>query len=123
MYKLDIKHYVDSMFDNINQFAKAAKIEQPTAKKLYEGNTSRISFDVLYSLCQVFHCTPNDILINDDPSPLLAKYNTGTQKLNVKDSSSIKQLDPMLVNELEASLHAAAVKTISKYLNKKDDAE
>lgn len=123
MYKLDIKHYVDSMFDNINQFAKAAKIEQPTAKKLYEGNTSRISFDVLYSLCQVFHCTPNDILINDDPNPLLAKYNTGTQKLNVKDSSIIKQLDPMLVNELEASLHAAAVKTIFKYLNKEGDAE
>lgn len=55
------------MFDgNINKFAKAIGVNYNPAKQLYSSETTRINFDVLTSLCDTFHCTPNDILINDD---------------------------------------------------------
>lgn len=55
------------MFDgNINKFAKAIGVNYNPAKQLYSSETTRINFDVLTSLCNTFHCTPNDILINDD---------------------------------------------------------
>ena len=67
MYRLNIKKYVDVMFDgNINKFAKAIGVNYNPAKQLYSSETTRINFDVLTSLCDTFHCTPNDILINDD---------------------------------------------------------
>lgn len=67
MYRLNIKKYVDVMFDgNINKFAKAIGVNYNPAKQLYSSETTRINFDVLTSLCDTFHCTPNDILVNDD---------------------------------------------------------
>lgn len=67
MYRLNIKKYVDVMFDgNINKFAKAIGVNYNPAKQLYSSETTRINFDVLTSLCNTFHCTPNDILVNDD---------------------------------------------------------
>lgn len=67
MYRLNIKNYVDTMFDgNINKFAKAIGVNYNPAKQLYSSETTRINFDVLTSLCNTFHCTPNDILVNDD---------------------------------------------------------
>lgn len=69
MYRLNIKKYVDTIFDgNINKFAKAIGVNYNPAKQLYSSETTRINFDVLTSLCNTFHCTPNDILINDDIS-------------------------------------------------------
>lgn len=43
------------------------QIGYPAACALYEGTTSRISFDTLENICKVLNCTPNDILISDDP--------------------------------------------------------
>ena len=65
MLKLDIKQLVDSNFANKNQFAKAMQIGFPAACKLYEGDTTRITFETLESLCVVLHCTPNDIFSSD----------------------------------------------------------
>ena len=39
----------------------------PAACKLYEGETSRIAFDTLESLCRELHCSPNDLFISDNP--------------------------------------------------------
>lgn len=35
--------------------------------KIYSGESTRISLDVLESLCKALHCTPNDIFESDDP--------------------------------------------------------
>lgn len=43
------------------------QIGYPAACALYEGTTSRISFDTLENICKVLNCTPNDVLISDDP--------------------------------------------------------
>ena len=44
------------------------QIGYPAACALYEGTTSRISFDTLENICKVLNCTPNDIIISDYPN-------------------------------------------------------
>lgn len=66
MVRLDIKKYVDDQFENLNQFAKASGLNYQAAQKIYNGETSRITFDNLESICKVLNVTPNDIFIFDD---------------------------------------------------------
>lgn len=62
MYKINIKDRVDSKFKNLNQFAMACKMQRVSVDKIYQGTTTRVSLDVLESMCDVLDCTPNDIL-------------------------------------------------------------
>ena len=66
MLRLDIKKYVDDQFENLNQFAKASGLNYQAAQKIYNGETSRITFDNLESICKVLNVTPNDIFIFDN---------------------------------------------------------
>lgn len=66
MLRLDIKKYVDDRFENLNQFAKASGLNYQAAQKIYNGETSRITFDNLESICKVLNVTPNDIFIFDN---------------------------------------------------------
>ncbi|GLB26537.1 hypothetical protein LXJ15735_27780 [Lacrimispora xylanolytica] len=76
--KLNVQDLVDIKFAhstgkfagqaNISQFAKALGIERIAALKIYNGETASISFDVLESICRVLECTPNDIVISEDPT-------------------------------------------------------
>lgn len=70
MLRLHIKQLVDQKFENKNQFAKAMKLGFPAACQLYDGNTSRINFDTLETLCIILECTPNDIFISDKISAI-----------------------------------------------------
>ncbi len=84
--QINVQYLVDEKFAhttgkfagqaNISQFAKAIGIERLAALKIYNGETASISFDVLESICRILECTPNDILISDDPavSRLLTYY-------------------------------------------------
>lgn len=75
--KLNVQDLVDKKFShstgkfagqaNISQFAKAVGIERIAALKIYNGETASINFDVLESICQVLECTPNDIIVTDNP--------------------------------------------------------
>lgn len=67
MMKLEVKEYVDEHFKNVNQFAVAIGIGYQAARKIYNGETSMIAFDTLEKMCEVFDCTPNDLLIIDKP--------------------------------------------------------
>lgn len=66
MLKLDVKKYVDEQFNNLNQFAKATGLNYQAAQKIYNGETTRITFDNLESICKTLNVTPNDIFIFDD---------------------------------------------------------
>lgn len=68
MMKLEVKKYVDKHFKNVNQFAVAIGIGYQAARKIYNGETSMIAFDTLEKMCEVFNCTPNDLLIIDTQS-------------------------------------------------------
>ncbi len=67
MLKLNIKEKLKEKNLNRNQFSKLMKITYPAACALYEGATSKISFDILENICLILECTPNDILISDNP--------------------------------------------------------
>lgn len=66
MLKLDVKKYVDEQFGNLNQFAKATGLNYQAAQKIYNGETTRIAFDNLESICKTLNVTPNDIFTFED---------------------------------------------------------
>lgn len=76
--RLNVKPFVDKKFPpnrdirtrdaNINQFAKAIEVSRAAAEKIYDGETTRIDFDTLERVCRVLECTPNDIIVSDDPT-------------------------------------------------------
>lgn len=68
MLKINIQDKLKEKGLNKNQFAKLAQIGYPAACALYNGETTKISFDTLESICKVLECTPNDILSSDDPA-------------------------------------------------------
>lgn len=67
MITINIKEKLKQKNMNKNQFAKQVQIGYPAACALYEGTTTRISFDTLERICKVLECTPNDIITTDDP--------------------------------------------------------
>ena len=68
MLKINIQNKLKEKGLNKNQFAKLMQIGYPAAYALYDGTTTRISFDTLENICKVLECTPNDILSSDDPT-------------------------------------------------------
>ena len=80
MLKINIQDKLKEKGLNKNQFAKLAQIGYPAACALYNGKTTKISFDTLESICKVLECTPNDILSSDDPT--YKRLMTYTMKLN-----------------------------------------
>ena len=67
MLKINIKSKVDERGWNKHQFAKNAQIGYPAACALYDGTTDRIFFDTIEKVCIALECTPNDIIVSDDP--------------------------------------------------------
>ena len=67
MLKINIQDKLKEKNLKRNQFAKLMQIGYPAACALYDGTTSRISFDTLENICKVLECTPNEILTSDDP--------------------------------------------------------
>lgn len=65
--KINVKDKIAEKGLNKNQFAKLTHIGYPAACAIYNGETTRISFDTLESICRVLECTPNDIIVSDDP--------------------------------------------------------
>ena len=67
MLKINIQDKLKEKGLNKNQFAKLMQIEYPAACALYDGTTTRISFDTLENICKVLDCSPNEILESDNP--------------------------------------------------------
>ena len=110
MIKINIKKLVDSKFKNINQFALAMNLATLNAKKLYEGESTRISLDVLERLCSVLNCTPNDIFYFDDFSNKESNYAASTDPISSEDlayryykidTSQIKDFDRKIDEKLK----------------------
>lgn len=65
--RLNIKSKVDEKGLNKHKLSKLLKLGYTATCNLYEGKTERIYFDTLENICLVLECSPNDILISDDP--------------------------------------------------------
>lgn len=87
--KINIKDKLAEKGLNRNQFAKLAQIGYPAACSLYEGETDRIFFDTLEKICIVLECTPNDILVSDDPQmQRILEYRSKLEELSNNDSDT-----------------------------------
>ena len=88
MLKINIQDKLKEKGLNKNQFAKLMQIGYPAACALYDGTTTRISFDTLESICKVLDCSPVEILVSDDPQmQRLLAYASKINELNNKDKS------------------------------------
>ena len=67
MLKINIQDKLKEKGLNKNQFAKLMQIGYPAACALYDGTTTRISFDTLENICKVLDCSPCEIFISDNP--------------------------------------------------------
>ena len=95
MLKLDVKKYVDKQFDYLNQFAKATGLNYQAAQKIYNGETTRITFDNLESICKTLKVTPNDIFIFEDvKSPTKNEANDTSMPSISKNILHSIQIDP-----------------------------
>lgn len=45
------------------ELAKRIHVTYPTIDRIYKGNSTSISLDILEQICINLECTPNDILI------------------------------------------------------------
>ena len=66
MFKISVDKILESKGKSRYWLSKEAEITYPTMKKLADGNTTSINFDVLYKICKVLDCTPNDILVEKE---------------------------------------------------------
>ena len=88
MLKINIQYKLKEKGLNKNQFAKLMQIGYPAACALYDGTTTRISFDTLENICKVLDCSPVEILESDDPQmQRLLTYTSKINELNNKDKS------------------------------------
>ena len=95
MLKLDVKKYVDEQFGNLNQFAKATGLNYQAAQKIYNGETTRIAFDNLESICKTLNVTPNDIFTFEDVKSQTKNETSGTSMSSIsKNILHSIQLDP-----------------------------
>ena len=95
MLKLDVKKYVDEQFGNLNQFAKATGLNYQAAQKIYNGETTRIAFDNLESICKTLNVTPNDIFTFEDVKSQTKNETIGTSMSSIsKNILHSIQIDP-----------------------------
>ena len=64
---LNRKDLVDAKGLNKHQFGQLIQVGYTAACNLYNGKTERIYFETLERICKVLECTPNDIIVSDDP--------------------------------------------------------
>ena len=86
--RLNIKDKMAEKGLNKNQLAKLTQINYPNICKIYDGETTNIRFETMEALCRVLECTPNEILVSDDPQlNRLMAYSIRLKELNNKGDS------------------------------------
>lgn len=126
MIQINIKNMVDSKYETINRFAHDMSISVDNARKLYNGNTTRISLDILEKLCNVLNCAPNDIFEFDDITNNKSNYNPvepSSDEIHIFrnyriDTSQIKDLDDYFDRKINEKL-----KNLNVNISTKKDSE
>jgi len=50
------------------ELAKRIGITYPTVTAIYNGDSTTIKLEILEALCKELECTPNYIIVSDDPT-------------------------------------------------------
>lgn len=65
--QINIKKLMDEKGITRYELAKRIGVTYPTITSLYNGTGTSIKLDILENLCIELECTPNDIIVSDDP--------------------------------------------------------
>ncbi len=65
--KISIQEKLDEKKMTRYQLAKRVGVTYPTIDNIYKGTSTSIKFEILEAICKELECSPNDILVSDDP--------------------------------------------------------
>lgn len=65
--KINIKDKLQEKGITRYELAKRIGVTYPTITSIYNGESTSIKFEILESICKELDCSPNDIIISDDP--------------------------------------------------------
>ncbi|MBO4996508.1 MAG: helix-turn-helix transcriptional regulator [Lachnospira sp.] len=70
------------------ELAKRIGVTYPTIDNIYKGTSTSIKFEILEAICRELDCTPNDIIISEDPrlKRLFAYYDRFKELQNKGDT-------------------------------------
>ena len=140
--KLCIKNLADQNGYTKIKLAKELDMSRQYIYSLYDGSVKSIKIENIEKLCEIFHCTPNDLFINDKPDEpseedkmlkliltngrqprlkeLTAKEPDPYQTTTLPDTKNI--IDELLSsNVLRAYVDGKIEKLFDEKINNKDD--
>lgn len=87
--RLNIKPKLEEKGISRYELAKLVGITYPTVDSIYKGKSTSIKLEILENICKVLECTPNEILVFDDPrvNRILAYYNEINKIYNKKSDT------------------------------------
>ncbi len=50
------------------ELAKRIGVSYPTITAIFNGDSTSIKLEILEALCKELECTPNDLIVSDDPT-------------------------------------------------------
>jgi DNA-binding Xre family transcriptional regulator len=66
--RLNIKDKLDESGMTRYELAKRIGITYQTITNIYKGESTSIKLEILEAICRELKCTPNDIIVSDDPT-------------------------------------------------------
>ena len=142
--KLCIKNLADQNGYTKIKLAKELNMSRQYIYSLYDGSVKSIKIENIEKLCEIFHCTPNDLFINDEPDEpseedkMLKLILTNGRQPRLKELTA-KEPDPYQIttlpdtkniidellssNILRAYVDGKIEKLFDEKINNKDDTE
>jgi putative transcriptional regulator len=65
--RLNIKDKLDESGMTRYELAKRVNVTYQTITNIYKGESASIKLEILEAICRELKCTPNDIIVSDDP--------------------------------------------------------
>lgn len=70
------------------ELAKRIGVTYPTITSIYHGTSASVKLEILESICIELECTPNDILVSDNPQiKRLMEYYVRLKKMDNKSGT------------------------------------
>lgn len=66
--RLNIKDKLDESGMTRYELAKRVNVTYQTITNIYKGESASIKLEILEAICRELKCTPNDIIVSDDPT-------------------------------------------------------
>lgn len=128
--KLNFKNIIDKLGLKQTEVAEKTGLSYPTINALYNGTAKSIYLDTLEKLCEVLHCTPNDVLIMDsdknvvDSKPgVVDSYSFNDIKYDIpqKSANDLKNFENFMLRAVEYHDAFNNTHTKLKYRKIKDE--